>query len=117
MDSPSLRRSTFMTIPSVIGFRTFTELRDFVYATMCDREQFAKDAFPMSERVLKRGNDVCGYLFSIYGPRNVVCNAVFETRTNAIHFYSASGARVLSRRVSKAPELLMGVPRRRRGVG
>lgn len=107
----------FMTLNTAVSFNSFAELREFVFGTMCDREQFAPDAFPRTERVIKRGDAVCGYLFSIYGPRSVVCNAIFETNSNSIHFYSAGGERVLSIRVSRLPDLPMNVPWQPRVVG
>lgn len=91
-----------MTVQPIARFKSFVELKDFIYTTTCNREQFARDAFPMSERVLKRGGRTCGFLFSIYGPRSVVCNAVFETERNAIHFYSSTGERVMTTMVNIA---------------
>ena len=88
-----------MRLQPLARFRSYVELRDFVYATICDREQFAEDVFPMVERKLMRGDRTCGFLFSVYGPRSVVCNAVFELSRNMVHFYSASGERVLSQTV------------------
>lgn len=85
-----------MKVQPAARFKTFVELREFVYSTLCRQEQFAEGAFPMTERVLKRRKDVCGVLFSIYGPRSVVCNAVYETERNAIHFYSSAGVRVMT---------------------
>lgn len=85
-----------MRVQTAARFKSFSELKDFIYITLCKREQFAIDAFPMTERVLKQGSKTCGFLFSIYGPRSVVCNAVFETGKNAIHFYSSSGERVMT---------------------
>lgn len=83
-----------MTVKPAARFKTFFELKEFIYSTVCQREHFAEGAFPMTERVLKRRDQICGFLFSIHGPRSVVCNVVFETEKNAIHFYSAAGERL-----------------------
>ncbi len=83
-----------MTVKPAARFQTFFELKDFIYSTVCQREHFVEGAFPMTERVLKRRDQICGFLFSIHGPRSVVCNVVFETERNAVHFYSAAGERL-----------------------
>ena len=85
-----------MTIESVAGIDSYHELKEFVHNRICEREQFDLNAFPMTCRQLFQAGKLCGFLFSIYGPRSVVCNAVFETRSNAIHFYNATGQRVLT---------------------
>ena len=96
-----------MTRRSIAGFGSFAELRDFVYATLCEREQFAVGAFPMTKRLIKRGGKACGCLFSVYGPRSVVCNAVLECQTNSIHFYGAGGERGMTTQLQKAAEELL----------
>lgn len=84
-------------------FKTFVELKDYIYSTLCQREQLALGAFPMTEQVLRRGDKLWGILFSVHGPRSVVFNAVLETEGNAVHFYSSTGQRFKSTPIGMAP--------------
>ena len=84
-------------------FKTFMELKDYIYKTLCQREQLDVGAFPMTQQVLRRGKRLCGILFSIQGPRNVVFNAVLETDGNTLHFYNSSGQRFQTTPIGIAP--------------
>ena len=66
----------------------------FQLASIRQLEQLELGAFPMTQQVLRRGEQLCGFLFSIHGPRSVVFNAILETDRNAVHFYNSSGERV-----------------------
>ena len=90
---------------SASQFGTFDELRDFIYGTMCQTEQLAVGAFPMTWKILKRGGELCGLMFSLQGPRSVFVNAVLATEDNAVHFYNSTGRRVLTKRVGIANSL------------
>lgn len=81
------------------GFQSFVELKTYIHEKLCALEQLDINCFPISQQGLKRGEELCGYLFSILGPRSVVFNAIFETDTNAIHFYNSAGERVASEHV------------------
>lgn len=85
-------------------FKTFVELKDYVYATLCHREQLDVGAFPMTQQTLHRGGKLWGVLFSVHGPRSVVFNAVFEAEGNAVHFYSSSGERFQTTNIGVAPQ-------------
>ncbi len=95
-----------MQVHSANRFTTFAELKDYIYTTLCELEQLAVGAFPITWQILKRGTEKCGVLFSVQGPRSVVFNAVFETDGNTIHFYNSAGERVLSQPVSHSRSLL-----------
>ena len=77
-----------------LRFSTFVELKEYIHSTLCQLEQLELGAFPMTQQVLRRGEQLCGFLFSIHGPRSVVFNAILETDRNAVHFYNSSGERV-----------------------
>ncbi len=85
--------------------QTFQELKDFIYKTLCQREQFVVGAFPMTERLLRRGGTPCGVLFVVHGPRNVVFNAVWEMDRNNVLFYGSSGERFQTTRLTVAPRI------------
>ena len=85
--------------------QTFPELKDFIYETLCRREQLVVGAFPMTESLLRRSGTPCGVLFVVHGPRRVVFNAVWEMDRNNVLFYSSSGERYLTTRLSVAPRI------------
>ncbi|WP_345092300.1 hypothetical protein [Bremerella cremea] len=59
----------------------------------------------MTERVIVRAKDPCGIYFCLHGPRSVKCTAIWETDTNTILFYGASGERFLRTQLSSASAL------------
>ena len=87
------------------GFESLAELRNYVHERLCELEQLDIDCFPLTQQALKRGGQLCGFLFSILGPRSVVFNAIYETEEHQIHFYNSSGERVVSQQVLNAPSL------------
>lgn len=95
-----------MQVQSVHRIQTFVELKDFIYSTLCQLEQLAEGAFPVTWKKLKQGENLCGFLFSVQGPRSVTFNAVFESKRGMVHFYSSSGERRLSRQIAVSPSLL-----------
>lgn len=95
-----------MQVHSDNRIKTFVELKEYIYATLCQNEQLAVGAFPITWQVLKRGNQTCGFLFSVQGPRNVMFNAVFAVEHNVVHFYNSAGQRVLTKQVGVASSLL-----------
>jgi hypothetical protein len=74
----------------------FEVVREFVRGELCESNQLERDAFQMSERLLTRNGEACGFFFCIYGPRNVRLTAVWDLRSNAIFFYDSLGRRVAS---------------------
>jgi hypothetical protein len=88
-----------------LGFKSIVELKEYVHERLCELEQLDMSCFPLSQQALKRGGELCGYMFSILGPRSIVFNAIFETDSNAIHFYNSSGERVVSEKVLQAPSI------------
>ena len=70
-----------------------TELREFIHAELCRRENLVPEQFQMNEIELKRCGRPCGLQFSIYGPRQVRLSAVWASDRNMVYFYDAGGAR------------------------
>ena len=86
-------------------FSTFFELKDFIYQTLCQREQLVVGAFPITEQLLCRRGAPCAVLFVVHGPRNVVFNAVWDMECNAVLFYGSSGERFQTTRLAAAPRI------------
>ena len=85
--------------------QTFLELKDFIYKTLCQREELVIGAFPMTEHLLRRCGTPCAVLFVVHGPRNVVYNAVWEMDRNYVLFYGSSGERFQTTRLTVAPRI------------
>jgi hypothetical protein len=85
---------------------TLDDLREHVNETICQHEQLEIGAFHMTERILTRGGEPCGIYFCVHGPRQVKFTAIWETDTNTILFYGASGERFRRTRLVEAPSLL-----------
>lgn len=75
------------------GIETLDELREFIYATLCEHGQFEPGAFPMTEQILLRGGKTCGMHFCLCGPRQVRVSAIWETDRNCVFFYGSNGQR------------------------
>ena len=88
-----------------IHVNSFTELRTLVYETLCNDEQIEPGAFPMTQRILTRGNSPCGIYFCLHGPRSVKCTSIWETDQNTILFYGNGGVRFQKTHLASAPEL------------
>ena len=73
--------------------RTLDDLREFVNATLCQRENLVRDQFRMLEMELKKSGKVCGMQFSIHGPRQLRLSAVWAADKNVVYFYDPAGAR------------------------
>jgi hypothetical protein len=81
------------------------DLREYVNSTICDQYQLQSGAFPMTERVLRRGGKPCGIYFCLHGPRATRFSAIWETDRNQILFYGSSGERFQKTQLLEAPEL------------
>ena len=67
------------------------QLRKLVSKILCKQSDFEEGIFKISERTLKRGQDVCGIFFCLHGPRSVKLTAVWECKDNSIRFYGSNG--------------------------
>ena len=81
------------------------DLRNFVNETLSQNEQLELGAFPMTERILLRGESPCGIFFCLHGPRSVKITAVWETDRNTILFYGSTGERFQKTQLVAAPTL------------
>lgn len=81
------------------------QLTEYVYTTLCLYEQLEPGVFPMTERILVRGDTPCGIFFCLHGPRNVRYTAIWETDRNTILFYGSCGDRFHRTRLVAAPQL------------
>jgi len=86
-------------------FTELEHLRQYIYQVLCDKEQLEPGVFPMTERVIVRSSDPCGIYFCLHGPRSVKCTAIWETDTNSVLFYGATGERFLRMQLSDSPEV------------
>jgi hypothetical protein len=81
-----------------------SDLREFVYATLCEIFQLQIGAFPITEKVLNRAGKPCGIYFCLQGPRAVRFTAIWETERNQVLFYGPSGERILKRQLIEGPQ-------------
>lgn len=74
---------------------TLEELREFVHATLCAKENLVSEQFQMIERELTKNGRPCGIQYTIHGPRQVRLSAVWASDRNLLYFYDTSGVRYL----------------------
>jgi hypothetical protein len=68
-------------------------VREFVREELCEKNQLEKNAFQMTERVLVKKGEPCGWFFCIYGPRSVRLTAVWDLQRESVFFYDSLGRR------------------------
>ncbi len=81
------------------------ELRNFVNSTICNQYQLQSGAFPLTERVLRRGDKPCGIYFCLHGPRATRFSAIWETDRNKILFYGSGGERFQTTQLIASPKI------------
>ncbi|MDA1014694.1 MAG: hypothetical protein O3A00_09615 [Planctomycetota bacterium] len=86
---------------SVDNVRTLDDLRSFIHATLCDKENLLSDQFRMLESSLTRRGRECGLQFLLRGPRSVRLGAIWTADHNTVYFYDASGERYLKVRLKR----------------
>ncbi len=67
------------------------QLRKLVSKVLCKQNDFEEGIFQITERLLKRGQGMCGIFFCLHGPRSVKLTAVWECEKNSIRFYGSGG--------------------------
>lgn len=92
-------------VTSARQFETLSDLRDYVANVLCCNDEIEADRFPMTERLLVRGNQPCGLSFCVHGPRSVKLTAIFDALVGEILFYGATGERFQRTTVLAAPDL------------
>jgi hypothetical protein len=76
------------------NIRFYSDLKQFVYTTLCSDHHLLQNSFSTNETVIKRGKNVpCGVLFCLNGPRAVKFTAIWEKEKNQVFFYGADGKR------------------------
>lgn len=89
---PSLYYIMVTTTPHSID--SLSELKYFVYQTLCRDHELLMNAFPTTETVLRRGKqEFCGMMFCLHGPRAVKFSAIWEKSNNRVLFYGPDGKR------------------------
>lgn len=71
----------------------FDLLRTNVHQGLADLGQLEVGSFPMTERVVVRGDDVCGIYFCLHGPRNVKLTAICDFQRRNVIYYGTDGVR------------------------
>ncbi len=89
----ALKNLTLEMHQESIEISNFRQLRQFVSNTLCHRDNFEEGIFQITERILKRGGEICGVLFCLHGPRSVKLTAVWEMDANSVLFYGSNGER------------------------
>lgn len=93
-------------LPSDCQLNDLSELRKYVYETLCQRDNLEPGAFHMSEQILIRAGKPCGMHFCLHGPRAVMFSAIWETKQQTILFYDSTGYRFQRTRLSGVEESL-----------
>jgi len=81
------------------------DLRQFVFQTLCEQNDFELGAFQVTEKILVRNGTPCGIYFCLHGPRSVKITAIWETDSQTILFYGASGERLQRTQLQSSPQL------------
>lgn len=83
-----------MVTATIDSISSLSDLKFFVYQTLCRDHDLLMNAFPTSETILKRGKaDSCGMMFCLHGPRAVKISAIWEKANNRVLFYGPNGKR------------------------
>jgi len=85
--------------------QNLSELRQFVYQTLCEQNDLQIGAFDITERYLVRSGAPCGIHFCLHGPRSVQLTAIWATAENTVRFYGSTGERLLKTRLQSEVSL------------
>jgi hypothetical protein len=86
----------------VENINSYSDLKQFIYATLCSDHRLLQNSFSTTETVIKRGKNVfCGMMFCLNGPRAVKFTAIWEKEKNQVFFYGADGKRYRQARMSE----------------
>ena len=77
----------------VPGIRNLEELRSFVKTTLCQKENLLLEQSRLRQAPLIKQGQLCGFQFSVQGPRQVRLGAVWASDHNDIYFYDTRGNR------------------------
>ena len=89
-----------------LQLHSLSDLRHYVYHTLCQQNELEPGAYRLTERILVRNGSPCGIHFCLHGPRSVKLTAIWETDRNTILFYASSGERCHRTQLTAAPALV-----------
>ncbi len=92
-------------LTSCMQINDLNDLRQFVFQTLCEQNDFELGAFQVTEKILVRNGTPCGIYFCLHGPRSVKITAIWETDSQTILFYGASGERLQRTQLQSSPQL------------
>ena len=81
--------------------RSLDDLREFIHAVLCQKENLVPEQFRMRETGLVVRGRSCGLQFSLRGPRSVRLGAIWAADHNVLYFYDARGQRYLKLRLKQ----------------
>ena len=81
------------------SIQSLDDLRNFIHAALCDKENLVADQFQMREMTLVVRGRHCGMQFSLKGPRSVRLGAIWAADQNMLYLYDARGERYLKVRL------------------
>ncbi len=88
---------------SQVSLESLDSLKDYVNVTLCNQNLLRKDAFPLTQRILRRHGLPCAMSFCLHGPRMVKFMAIWEVSANRILFYNPTGACLQVALLTEAP--------------
>ena len=74
-----------------------TNIRAVVLEELCNMHQLLPNAFPLTEKLLRKQGNPCGIFYCLHGPRSIRLTAVFDIETARVLFYDSSGQRSATR--------------------
>lgn len=77
----------------LLAVRSLDDLRRYIHATLCSRENILAEQFGLKESQLIRQGRVCGRQFAVQGPRSIRLQAIWDETLNTVYFYDARGNR------------------------
>jgi hypothetical protein len=83
------------------SIQSLDDLRNFIHAALCDKENLVADQFQMREMMLVVHGRQCGMQFSLKGPRSVRLGAIWAADQNMLYLYDARGERYLKVRLQQ----------------
>lgn len=86
-----------------VRLSTLDELTDYINVNLCSQNILKKDAFPLTQRILRRKGQPCAISFCLHGPRMVKFMAIWELNSNRILFYNPAGECMQVSILSEAP--------------
>lgn len=74
-----------------------TNIRAVVLEELCNMHQLLPNAFPLTEKLLRKQGNPCGIFYCLHGPRSIRLTAVFDIETARVLFYDSKGQRSRTR--------------------